>query len=173
MINSENDLRDYINNLTSIEHQALLRRKPSTHENPTIESDFDCVSLQGNPKDKNESFDCQNEIEDICRDDNCRNVTCRYWQTCEFKAEKGHKCEIIASKVVALVIPIVILLLTTAVFAIYCFKKKADDADEQNQAINDLLPVISNGELIRPNPDNSIIGNDSVLIDTTPGWFMI
>ena len=61
-------------------------------------------------------------------------------QTCEFSATKGTKCEVIASRVVALVIPIVILLLTTAIFAIYCFKKKADKAEEANKEINDRLP---------------------------------
>ena len=162
-INSKNDLRDYMNNLTKIEYQALLRKNPSTPEYPTIESDFDCVFLQSNPKDQNESPSCKNETADSGYD------ICQYWQTCEFNARTGQECEIVASKVVALVIPIVILLLTTAVFAIYCFKKKADNAEKQNQAINYHLPVISNGESIRPNPDNSIVVNDSVLVDTTPG----
>ena len=57
----------------------------------------------------------------------------------------------IASRVVALVIPIVILLLTTAIFAIYCFKKKADKAEEKNKEINDRLPVIGAQESTRSN----------------------
>ena len=61
--------------------------------------------------------------------------SCQYWQTCDFTAVKGKNCEVIASRVVALVIPIVILLLTTAIFAIYCFKKKADKAEEANEEI--------------------------------------
>ena len=46
-------------------------------------------------------------------------------------------------KIVAIVIPIVILLLTgIVIFAIYCFKKKADKAEQANKQINDRLPVI-------------------------------
>ena len=45
-------------------------------------------------------------------------------------------------KIVAIVIPIVILMLTTVIVAIYCFKKKADKAEKANQEINDRLPVI-------------------------------
>ena len=45
-------------------------------------------------------------------------------------------------KIVAIVIPIVILLLTAVIVAIYCFKKKADKAEQANKEINDRLPVI-------------------------------
>ena len=62
-------------------------------------------------------------------------------QTCEFSATKGKKCDVIASRVVALVIPIVILLLTTAIFAIYCFKKKADKAEKAQEELDDRLRV--------------------------------
>jgi len=43
-------------------------------------------------------------------------------------------------KIVAIVIPIVILMLTTVIVAIYCFKKKADKAEKANQEIIDRLP---------------------------------
>ena len=65
---------------------------------------------------------------------------CQYWQTCNFSAIKSKTCEVVASRVVALVIPIVILLLTTAIFAIYCFKKRADRAEETNKELVDRLP---------------------------------
>ena len=61
-------------------------------------------------------------------------------QTCNFAVNKEKNCDVIASRVVALVIPIVILLLTAAIFSIYCFKKKADKAKEANREIQDRLP---------------------------------
>ena len=54
-------------------------------------------------------------------------------------------------KIVAIVIPIVILLLTIVIFAIYCFKKKADKAEKANQEINDRLPVIGAQDSTRSN----------------------
>ena len=63
-------------------------------------------------------------------------------QTCDFAVHKGKNCDVIASRVVALVIPIVIMLLTTAIFSIYCFKKKADKAEKANEQINDRMPQI-------------------------------
>ena len=111
--------------------------------------------------------------------------SCQYWQTCDFTAVKGKDCEVIASRVVALVIPIVILLLTTAIFAIYCFKKKADKAEEANKEINDRLPQIGVQDSTRSNgkgksiiPSLSKSGkNDSlkkseyneIAINATPG----
>ena len=111
--------------------------------------------------------------------------SCQYWQTCDFTAVKGKDCKVIASRVVALVIPIVILLLTTAIFAIYCFKKKADKAEEANKEINDRLPQIGVQDSTRPNgkgksiiPSLSKSGkNDSlkkseyneIAINATPG----
>ena len=61
-------------------------------------------------------------------------------QPCNFAVNKGKNCDVIASRVVALVVPIVILLLIAAIFPIYCFKKKADKAEEANQEIQDRLP---------------------------------
>ena len=77
--------------------------------------------------------------------------TCLYVQTCDFAVNKDKNCDVIASRVVALVIPIVILLLTTAIFALYCFKKKADRAYERSNEINDRLPQIGVQDSTRSN----------------------
>ena len=183
MINTTNDLIDFFNEIENIEHQALLRKKPTTPENPSIEDDFYCAFLQRNPVD-NSSALCQKEK------DQSKQSTCQYWQTCDFTAVKGRTCDVIASRVVALVIPIVILLLTTAIFAIYCFRKKAQRAEAENQFINDVLPVFPEEPVFQePNPsssnnrrsilptlnkDNSLKkgvynGNASVIGGATPG----
>ena len=133
---------------------------------------------KGNKKDANSEV-CRNEIA------TSGNEFCQYWQTCDFKAVKGKNCDVIASRVVALVIPIVILLLTTAIFAIYCFKKKADKAEEANKEINDRLPQIgvqdstrSNGKgksiipsLSKSNKDGSLKKSEynEIAINATPG----
>ena len=140
-------------------------------------------SFLGNKKDEN-SQACQNEKANSGLD------VCQYWQTCEFTAVKSKDCDVIASRVVALVIPIVILLLTTAIFAIYCFRKKARRAEAENQFINDVLPVFPEEPVFQePNPsssnnrrsilptlnkDNSLKkgvynGNASVIGGATPG----
>ena len=91
------------------------------------------ILIKGNKKDNS-----SNE----CRAEKGIQQTCQYVQTCDFAVHKGENCDVIASRVVALVIPIVILLLTTAIFSIYCFKKKADRAEERSKEINDRLPQI-------------------------------
>ena len=70
-------------------------------------------------------------------------------QTCDFAVNKGKKCDVVASRVVALVIPIVILLLTTAIFSIYCFKKKADKAEQATRETNDRMPQGGSMDLTR------------------------
>ena len=145
MINNKDGMIELINGRANLKHQALLRRL-TISENPSIEDDFDCMFLQANPKD-NDSKYCQDEKTKWNR------INCEYWQTCEFKVEKGRDCEVMASKVVALVIPVVILLLTTAIFAIYCFKKKADKAEEQNEEINKRLPDFGAQSSTRPNQE--------------------
>ena len=102
--------------------------------------------MKGNKAD-NSSDECKAErLQAGIKDGNCT-----YWQTCEFSAVKNKQCDVIASRVVALVIPIVVLLLTTAIFAIYCFKKKADKAHEQNLEINKRLPDFGPQNSTRPN----------------------
>ena len=142
VVNSQGDLIGIFNVQENIEHQALLRKKPSAPENPSITDDFDCVFLQGNPLDTESEF-CVQEKGDV--------ANCQYWQTCDFKAVKGKDCEVIASRVVALVIPIVILLLTTAIFAIYCFKKKADKAQEATEEIAKRRPIFGPQDSSRSN----------------------
>ena len=172
MVNSRDDLIDIFNVPENIEHQALLRKKASAPENPSITDDFDCVFLQGNPDDT-DSNECIQEKGNL--------PDCQYWQTCDFKAVKGKDCEVIASRVVALVIPIVILLLTTAIFAIYCFKKKGDEAKKKTDEINDRLPGFGPQDSSRSNgrgePTISSISKSgengsirtSVYNGTTPG----
>ena len=146
MINNQTDMKMLFSTQANLTHQALLRRKPTTPENPSIEDDFDCMFLQANPLDKNSTF-CIADMEAT------NQTTCEYWQACEFTTNKGQTCNVIASSVVALVIPIVILLLTTAIFAIYCFKKKADKAEEQNEEINKRLPDFGAQSSTRPNQE--------------------
>ena len=71
----------------------------------------------------------------------------------------------------ALVIPIVILLLTTAIFAIYCFKKRADRAEETQRKIDDLLPDFNQAspqsDSVKNAQDNSI--GSFYRNDITPG----
>ena len=50
-----------------------------------------------------------------------------------------------------------ILLLGTAIFAIYCFKKKADKAEEANKEINDRLPVMNQQDSTRSNDKRASI----------------
>ena len=100
-----------------------------------------CESI---PKD-NSSPQCVNEKNESGRSN------CEYWQKCDFKAVKGKDCEVIASNVAALVIPVAILLLGTAIFAIHCFKKKADKAEEANKEINRRLPVFGGQDSTRSN----------------------
>ena len=71
-------------------------------------------------------------------------------QTCNFEVNKGKNCAVIASRVVALVIPIVILLLTTAIFSIYCFKKKAERAERSKEEICNRLPQL--GTILESTP---------------------
>ena len=148
------DSAEYLSKLwngdANIAHQALLRKKPTTPEDPSIEDEFDCLFLQKNPLDKS-STQCVNEKNES------QGENCEYWQTCDFKAVKGKDCEVIASYVAALVIPIVILLLGTAIFAIYCFKKKADKAEEANKEINDRLPVMNQQDSTRSNDKRASI----------------
>ena len=161
-----------------------MRKKSNTIEDFSIEdefeneSNFDCLFLQSNPKD-NSSPQCVNEKNESGRSN------CEYWQKCDFKAVKGKDCEVIASNVAALVIPVAILLLGTAIFAIHCFKKKADKAEEANKEINDRLPQIgvqdstrSNGKAKSIIPSLSKSGKDGSLkkseyneiaINATPG----
>ena len=71
----------------------------------------------------------------------------------------------------ALVIPVVILLLTTAIFAIYCFKKRADRAEETNRQLVDRLPDF-NQVPPQSNSTNNAPGNSIGSIyrsDITPG----
>ena len=176
MVNSKDDLIKIFNVPENIEHQALLRKKPSAPENPSITDDFDCVFLQGNPLDTN-SVACIQEKESLAEGN---SEDCQYWQTCDFKAVKGKDCEVIASRVVALVIPIVILLLTTAIFAIYCFKKKADKAHEATEEMKRRLPTFgpqdssrSNGKRQSTIPTISKSGEDGSIrtsvYNATPG----
>lgn len=129
-----------------IEHQAILRKKTSTPENPSIEDEFDCLFVQGNPMD-NSSVACMKERNEFSP----RKANCEYFQACKFTAVKGKDCELIASNIAALVIPVVILLLGTAIFAIYCFKKKADKAEKADKELKERLPVIGLQDSTRSN----------------------
>ena len=61
----------------------------------------------------------------------------------------------------ALVIPIVILLLTTAIFAIYCFKKRADRAEETNRQLVDRLPDFGANDSTRSTHNGNLGGGNS------------
>ena len=83
-IDNKDDMQKLLTTQADLQHQALLRRKPTTTETPSITDDFDCVFLQANPLD-NTSPDCVAE--------KLGRLNCEYWQTCEFKAIKGQDCE--------------------------------------------------------------------------------
>ena len=174
MVNSTDDLINILNDRGNIEHQVLLRIKPSASEYPSITDDFDCVFPQGNPLDKDS---------DACIHEDY--LDCKYWQTCDFKAVKVKDCEVTASRVIALVVPIVIFLLIIAIIAIYYFKKKVDKAQKGIEEINNRRPVLGPQDLSRYNSIRRCIiqnvskfGEDSCLktssyneitTDVTPG----
>ena len=133
LIDNENDMQKLLTTQADLQHQALLRRKPTTPKVSSITDDFDCVFLQANPKDNSSDY-CKGEKMGFDR------PNCEYWQTCEFKAIKGQDCDVIKENVVALVIPIGIVLLASAIVAICCFKKKADIAERENAKIIERLP---------------------------------
>ena len=76
------------------------------------------------------------EINDTTTSDQLRGTNC----TEGSDANTGDEWD--QMKIVAIVIPIVILLVTAVIVAIYCVKKKADKTEKANQEINERLPVI-------------------------------
>lgn len=132
VIDSKEDFATILNDRANIDHQVLLRKKPSTPENPSIEDDFDCVFHQANHYDNNST---------ACIKEKRGYSDCQYWQKCYFTAVKRINCSVVVTSVVALTISLVILLLITAVFSIYWLKKnynsrnKADPRVEEDQEV--------------------------------------
>ena len=111
-------------------HQLLLSSTEDllSFEDPLTKGNFSCAFIQDNPLDQTNSDECKKEIEST------RNGTekCEYWQSCNFHAVKDRHCRgFPASELAAIIIPVAILLLGTAIFAIYCFKRKAQQTDAE------------------------------------------
>ena len=88
---------------------------------------------------------------------------CQYWQTCDFTAIKGAKCQI-PVEFFHLLIVASIVFVVTALFSIFCFVKKRENYRQQIEDINYRLPN-NNLEATHSNEDQ----NQFVLNGATPG----
>ena len=117
LVESLDDFSEIMRNRARVDHQVLLRKKSSTPDNPSIEDDFDCVFLQGNPSDGDSA---------ACIKEKGGYSDYKYWQKCLFTAAQRENCSIVVINVAALTVCLVILLLIIVILSIYWFKKKSN-----------------------------------------------
>ena len=91
------------------------------------------------------------------------SLVCQYWQTCDFTAKKGAKCQT-SVEFFHLLIVASIVFFVAALFSIFCFVKKRENYRQQIADINYRRPHVYL-EATNPAEDQ----NEFILNGATPG----